>query len=153
MNKYFVVLVVPLLFGCTDPGKPLTNNEKEEVLHGAKLLVDTIYQACQSCDPGMLTATFLDSPDFFSFIDGKYADYKETVKKYPELMKEFKTQKAFIVQEKYLVIDPSNVLYTSNSNWVCKLQNDSAVFGNCKLEFLLRKEDSHWKVLSWTEAY
>lgn len=152
MKKYLIVLLAGLLFGCSNAGKPLTSDEKERILNEVKVLIDTIYTACQSCDPDMLTATFLDSPDFFSFIDGKYADYKETVNKYPDLMKEFKTQKAFIVQEKYF-IDPSNVLYTSNSNWECKLQNDSAVFGNCKLEFLLRKEDSHWKVLSWTEAY
>lgn len=154
MHNYLSILAAVLLLGCSNANRPLTNNEKDKICSEAKGLIGTIFQACENCDAEKLTATYLDSPDFFSFINGEFANYEETVKKYPVLMKEFKTQKATIVNEKYIVLDASKVLYTSISNWECKFQNDSmAVFNNCKLEFLLKKVDHKWKILGWTEAY
>jgi hypothetical protein len=69
-------------------------------------------------------------------------------------MREFKTQKATILNEKYNDVDASTIVYTSKSKWECKLQNDSiAVYDNCGLQLVLKKSDNNWKVLSWTEFY
>ena len=68
----------------------------------AKSITSTIYQAAENMDSVKLTSTFFDSPDFISFINGEYANYEQTVKKYPSLMGEFKTQKATILTEKYI---------------------------------------------------
>jgi hypothetical protein len=69
-------------------------------------------------------------------------------------MSDFKTQKPTIINENYSVLDASTILYTSKSNWECKLQNDSiAVFENAGLELLLKKADNNWKVIRWIEVY
>jgi len=154
MKSTLFVLIVMAFFACNRATKPLTGEAKEENITAAKNVTSTIYQAAENMDSVRLTSTFLDSPDFISLINGEYANYEQTVKKYPSLMSEFKSQKATILTEKYTVVDASTIVYTSKSKWECKLKNDSiAVYDNCGLQLVLKKSDNNWKVLSWTEVY
>ena len=154
MKSKFFVLIVMAFFACNNANKPLTDSVKEKNISEAKKIISTIYQAAEDIDSVKMTTTFLDSPDFISLINGEYANYEQTVKKYPSLMGEFKTQKATILNEKFIVVDASTIVYTSKSKWECKLQNDSiAIYDNCGLQLVLKKSDNNWKVLSWTEVY
>ncbi len=153
-KKLFFLGTLVLFFACTDANRPLTDAEKEKSIAEAKSVTSTIYQAAETMDPAKLTSTCLDSPFFISFINGEYANYEQTVKKYPSLMSEFKAQKATILSEKYIMVDASTIVYTSKSKWECKLKNDSiAVYDNCGLQLVLKKSDNNWKVLNWTEVY
>jgi len=154
MKTKLSFLIFLLCFACINAKKPLTETDKNKIIGEAKVLVGTIFQACENCDAEKLTATYLDSPDFVSLINGVYGDYKQTVEKYPALMSDFTSQKATITSEKYVILDASSILYTSISKWDCKLKNDStAVFEPVGLQFLLKKVENQWKVLSWTEVY
>ena len=150
-------LLIPLFLlfvACNNANKPLTDAEKEKNIANAKNVTGTIYQAAENIDSLKLISTLLPSPDFISFINGEYANYEQTVKKYPSLMREFKTQKATILDEKYFVVDASMIVYTSKSKWVCRLKNDSiASYDNCGLQLVLKKSKNNWKVLSWNEFY
>lgn len=154
MKSKLFVLIVLTLFSCNNANKPFTDSDKERNIKEAQNVINTIYQAAESIDSVGMTSTFLNSSDFISLINGEYANYEQTVKKYPSLMGEFKTQKATILSEKYIVVDASTIVYTSKAKWECKLQNDSiAVYDNCGLQLVLKKSDNSWKVLSWTEVY
>lgn len=137
-----------------DMNEPLTGVEKDKLIGEAKELIHTIYQACENCEADKLTATYLNSSDFISLINGVIDDYEQTVKKYPAIMSDFKTQKASILKEKYVVLDASTILYTSNSKWECEFQNGSfQVFEPVGVQLVLKKIDDKWHVLGWTEAY
>ena len=154
MKSKLSVLIVMAFFACNNENRPFTDSDKEKNITDAKNVISTIYQAAESIDTLKMTSTFLDSPDFISLINGEYANYEQTVKKYPSLMGEYKTQKATILDEKFIVVDASTIVYTSKSKWECKLQNDSiAIYDNCGLQLVLKKSDNGWKVLSWTEVY
>jgi hypothetical protein len=155
LMKTKLFLSIFLLFvACNNANKPLTDTDKEKNINEVKNVTSTIYQAAESLDAAMMTSIFLDSPDFISLINGEFANYEQTVKKYPLLMGEFKTQKATILSEKYIIVDASTIVYTSKSKWECKLKNDSiAVYDNCGLQLVIKKSDNNWKVLSWTEVY
>lgn len=141
-----------ILFLNTD--QLITDVEKNNLIGEAKEFISTIFQACESCDAQKLTSAFLNSPDFVSLINGVYEDYEQTVKKYPVIMSDFKTQKATIIKEKYVVLDSSTILYASNSKWECKMKDDSiAIYEKVALQFLIRKIDNQWKILSWAEGY
>ncbi len=132
----------------------MTDTDKEKCIEQVKNVTATIYQAAENMDAKKLTSTFLDSPYFISFINGEYANYEQTVKKYPSLMAVYKTQKATILTEKYIVVDASTIVYTSKSKWECKLKNDSlAVYDNCGLQLVLKKSNNNWKVVNWAEVY
>lgn len=154
MNKTILLGAIVLLLACTNRNKPLSDTDKEKLINESKGLISTIYQAAESCNPDLMTSTFLKSTDFFSYINGDSANYEETVKKYPTLMSDFKTQRATIVSENYNVVDASTISYSGKANWECKLQNDSiAIYNNAGLELLLKKVDNNWKVLNWIEVY
>ncbi|MGJ7024846.1 hypothetical protein [Petrimonas sulfuriphila] len=62
------------------------------------------------------------------------------------------SQKSFIKNEKYIVLDANTVLYTATSRWETKMKNDSTiVMDPLGMQFLLKKVDNQWRVLSWTE--
>lgn len=153
--KTTLFLSILLLFvACNNANKPLTDAEKEKNISDVKKVTSRIYQAAESMDPAMMTSLFLDSPDFISLINGEFANYGQTVKKYPLLMAEYKTQKATILSEKYIIVDASTIVYTSKSKWECKLKNDSiAVYDNCGLQLVMKKSKNDWKVLNWSEVY
>ena len=154
MKTKLTFLILLFCFACTNENKPLTEAEKDKIIGETKELVSAIFLACENCEPEKLTVNFLDTPDFISLVNGEYAGYQETVRKYPVLMSEFKLQKATITSEKYAVLDGSTVLYSSKSNWKCTLKNDSiALYNNCTLQLLLKKTSNQWKVLSWAESY
>lgn len=134
--------------------EPLTDVEKNKLIGEAKVLVSTIFQACENCDADKLIATFKNSPDFVSLINGVMDEYEQTVKKYPVIMSDFKTQKATFLKEKYVVLDASTILYTSTSKWECELQNNSfQVYEPVGVLLILKKADDNWQVLGWSEAY
>jgi hypothetical protein len=154
MKSKLSFLIVLAFFACNNANRPITDLDKEKNITDAKNLISTIYQAAESIDSLTMTSTFLDSPDFISFINGEYANYDQTKKKYPSLMGEFKAQKATILNEEFIVVDASTIVYTSKSRWECKLKNDSiAIYDNCGLQLVLKKSDNGWKVLSWMEVY
>lgn len=134
--------------------EPLTDVEKNKLVGEAKEFISTVFQACENCDAGKLTATFMNSPDFVSLINGVIDDYEQTVKKYPVIMSDFKTQKATILNEKYVVLDASTILYTSTSKWECELKNNTfQVYEPVGVLLILKKADDNWHILGWTEAY
>jgi hypothetical protein len=143
-----------LCFACNNSNRPFSDSDKEKSITEAKKVISTIYNAAEGIDSVKMTSTFLDSPDFISLINGEYANYEQTVKKYPLLMSIYKTQKPTILDEKYIVVDASTIVYISKSKWECKLKNDSiAIYDNCSLQLVLKKSDNNWRVLSWTETY
>ncbi len=69
-------------------------------------------------------------------------------------MGEFKSQKVTILDENYIVVVASTIVYTSKAKWECKLQNDdTAVYDNCGFQLVLKKSHKNWKVLRWTEVH
>lgn len=134
--------------------EPLTDVEKDKLIGEAKEFTSTIFHACENCDADKLTATFMNSTDFVSLINGEMDDYEHTVKKYPIIMSAFKTQKATFLNEKYVVLGPSTILYTSTSKWECELQDNTfQVYEPVGVLLILKKADNNWHILGWTEAY
>lgn len=153
MKTKILLLAVLLCSACANEKKSLTDAEKDKVKGEAKVLIDSIIQTCQNPDPDKLKSMYLNSPDFVSLVGGTYADYEQSLKNMYGYLNSVTAQKATLLSEKYIVLDKTTVLYTANSKWESKTKNDSTVFTDpCGLQFLLKKVDNQWKVLSWTEV-
>ena len=154
MKTKLFLLTIALLCSCTNVNKQLTINDKEKTIEEVKGLISTIYQSCEKPDIEKLKSTFPNSPDFVSLVGGVYAEYDQSIKNIDGFFKNIANQKATIRSEKYVVLDVTTVLYTSNSRWETKLKNDSIIIMDpMGMQFLLKKIDNQWKVLSWTESY
>ncbi len=152
MKKTLFSLTIVLVCSCTNMNKPLTDEDKDKIIGEAKDLIATLIQTCENPDPEKLKSTYLDSPDFVSLVGGVYSDYDESIKGMYGYLNSVKSQKSTIKNEKYVVLDATTVLYNANSKWEATLKNDSTVYMDpVGMQFLLKKIDNTWKVLSWTE--
>lgn len=152
MNKKLFFMAIVLFCACTNTNKPLDDATKDSIVGEVKGVISTIIQNCENPNPEELKSIFLNSPDFIGLVGGVYADYDQSVKNMYNYFGSVKSQKSTIKNEKYIVLDKLTVLYTANSSWEVKLKNDSIiVMDPLGIQFLLRKVDNHWKVLSWIE--
>ena len=154
MKTKLFILAVVLSCSCTNEGRPITESDKDRVISEVKVLINTIIQTCENPDPEKLKSTYLDSPDFVSLVGGVYADYDQSIKNMNGFLSNVTSQKSIIKSEKYVVLDATTVLYTANSRWETKMKNDSTiVMDPLGMQFLLKKIDNQWRVLSWTEEF
>lgn len=154
MNKKIFFLAIVLFGACTNANKPLTNADKDKIVGETKVLIGSIIQTCEKPDPEKLKSLYLNSPDFISLVGGVCADYEQSLKNVDGYFANVASQKSTIKSEKYAVLDATTVLYTANSRWEAKLKNDSiVVMDPTGMQFLLKKIDNQWKVLSWTEEF
>jgi hypothetical protein len=152
MKKTSLLLCLVLAAACTNVNKPLTDDDKNRIIGEAKEFISMIIQTCEKPAPEMLKSLYLNSPDFVSMVGGVYADYDQTLVGLDGYFANVSSQKATIRNEKYIVLDGTTVLYTANSSWEAKLKNDSTiVMDPTGMQFILKKVDNDWKVLSWTE--
>ena len=154
MKKKLFVLAIVLLGACTNANKPLTDADKDKIVGEARVFIGSIIQTCENSDPEKLKSMYMDSPDFISLVGGVYADYEQSLKNVDGYFATVTGQKSNVKSEKYIVLDATTVLYTANSRWEAKLKNDSiVVMDPVGMQFILKKVDNQWKVLSWTEAF
>jgi hypothetical protein len=151
-TRLILMVLVIAFFSCGTSNKPLSDAHKEKIKGEVKELISTIIQACENSDAEKLKLTFMNSPDFVSLVGGTSADYDQTIKGLDGFFANVVGQKVAIKNEKYTVLDAITVLYTANSRWETKFKDNSiVVFDPLGMQFLLKKIDNHWKVLSWTE--
>lgn len=154
MKTKLFVLAMVLICSCTNENKSLTDSDKDKIVSEVKVLINTIIQTCENPDPEKLKSTYLNSPDFVSLVGGVYADYDQNLKNMYGYLNNVSSQKAIITSEKYVVLDATTVLYTANSRWEAKMKNDSTiVMDPLGMQFLLKKNENQWRVLSWTEVF
>ena len=152
MKTKLFILAIVLFCSCANENKPLSDSEKEKIISEAKVLINTIIQTCENPDPDKLKSTYLNSPDFVSLVGGVYADYDQSLINMYAFLNSVNSQKSVIKSEKYVVLDETTVLYTATYKWEAKMKNDSTiVMDPLGMQFLLKKIDNQWKVLSWTE--
>lgn len=141
-----------LCCACTNVPNSLSETEKVQIIGETKVLVSTIIQVCENPDPEKLKSLYLNSPDFVSMVGGVWSDYNQSIKNMYGYLSSVTSQKSTIRNEKYVVLDATNVLYSANSRWETKTKNDSTIIMDpVGMQFLLKKVDNQWKVLSWTE--
>lgn len=152
MKKILFLLTVLMFWACSDRNKPLSNDEKNQIINEAKATIATIIQTCEKPDPEMLKSLYLNSPDFVSMVGGNYAEYEQSLKNVDGYFANVASQKSTVSKEKYVILDASTVLYTADSRWEVKLKNDTTlIMDPAGMQFILKKIANEWKVLSWTE--
>jgi hypothetical protein len=152
MKKIVLFPVLLLSIACTQVNKPLTDADKEKITGEAKVLIDSIMKHCENPNPEALIALYINSPDFVTMVGGVQSDYAGGCEGARNYLNSVTRQKATITKEKYTVLDPTTVLYTADSKWEVVTKNDSTTMMDpVGMQFLLKKVDNEWKVLSWTE--
>jgi hypothetical protein len=152
MKTKLFILAIVLFCSCANESRPLSDSDKDKIIVEAKALIDTIIQVCENPNPDKLKSIYLDSPDFVSLVGGVYADYDQSLINMYAFLNNVNSQKSIIKSEKYIVLNETTVLYTATSRWETKMKNDTTiVMDPLGMQFILKKVDNQWRVLSWTE--
>jgi hypothetical protein len=62
-------------------------------------------------------------------------------------------QKGIVVNEKYIVLDKSNVLYTANTKWPMNFKEGHSVLQDpWEMQYIFKKIDKNWKIISGIES-
>jgi hypothetical protein len=148
---YLVLLFV--FFSCAINNKPLSDAQKEKIKAEVKEVVNTFFKGCEEANPDMLIGSYLDSPDFIFTYGGNSFGYKPCIDLLKPVFSTLKNQKFTFVDEKYAVLDNSTVMVTVNNKCLMNYKHGHSVLQDPWIsQFLFKKTDNKWKVISLAES-
>jgi len=154
--KTKLIFLVSLLVSftcCTNPGRPLSDAEKDKIKGEVKEVVNTIFKGAEEANFEIVTEPWLDSPDFVITYNGNSFDYKQCTDFTKSAFGTLKNQKITVVDEKYAVLDNSTVLVTANNKCLMNFKDGHSVLQDPWIsQFLFKKIDNKWKVISGAES-
>jgi hypothetical protein len=120
---FLVMLIV--CFSCRTNNKPVSDAQKEKIKGEVKEVVKNMYYDGENGVFDKTVELWLNSPEFVYINDGASLNYEEFVN---SLKPYFETlinhnQKCTVVDEKYIVLDNSTVLYSAKNKWVTNFKD------------------------------
>jgi hypothetical protein len=152
-TRIIFLLLLIVCFSCGTNNKPVSDALKEKIKGEVKEVVNTIIKGAEEANFDLAMTPWLDSPDFVYINNGKAFTYKEVIDGYKSVFNTLQNQKGTIVDEKYVVLDNSTVLYTTNSKWLMNFKDGSSVLqAPWIVQFTFKKIDNKWRVVSGVES-
>jgi len=138
---------------CGTNNKPVSDAQKEKIKGEVKEVVNTVYKGCEEANFDMVVASYLDSPDFVYMNNGKTFNYKESIDTMKLFFSSLLNQKGTIVNEKFVVLDNSTVLYTANTKWLMNFKDGHSVMQDpWAIQTLFKKINNSWKEINCVES-
>jgi hypothetical protein len=148
----FLVLLI-VSFSCGTNNKPVSDAQKEKIKGEVKEVVNTLYKGCEEANFDMVVALYLDSPDFVYMNNGKTFSYQESVDTMKLFFSSLLNQKGTIVDEKFVILDNSTVLYTANTKWLMNFKDGHSVMQDpWAMQTLFKKINNCWKEINCVES-
>jgi hypothetical protein len=152
-SKLVIFILLIISFSCTTPDKVLNDAEKNEIKAEVKEVVDSYIKGVQDSNYDLIAEPFLDSPDFIYVFNGYAFSYDEAMENGKPTIEAIQNQEFTFLDEKYVFLDDSNVIYMMNSKFITNYKDGTSVhFDPCILHFVFKKIDDTWKVISFVES-
>jgi hypothetical protein len=148
MKTRFIFLVLLIVcISCGTNNKPVSDAQKEKIKGEVKEVVNTFYKGCEEANADMVMESFLDSPDFVDITNGRTFSYKELMAMKPNF-NAILNQKCTMVNEKYLFLDKSAVLYTAETKWSTNYKDGhSSITDPQAFLITFKKIDNKWRII------
>jgi hydroxymethylpyrimidine pyrophosphatase-like HAD family hydrolase len=131
----------------------VSDAQKEKIKGEVKEVMSTIIKGVEEANFDMFTGNYLDSPDFVFLYNGNPFNYQQFSDLAKTILSTLINAKCTIVDEKYMVFDNFNVLYTGNSKWQMNYKDGHAILDDpWALQYMFKKVDNKWKVISANES-
>jgi hypothetical protein len=148
----FLVLLI-VCFACGTNNKSVSDAQKEKIKGEVKEVVNTIFKGCEEANFDMAMAPFLNSPDFVYIYNGVIFNYKAVVDGMGPMFRTMLNQKIRIIDEKYVFLDKSTVIYTTNSKWLENYKDGHAVLSDpMAFQITFKKINNKWEAISGVES-
>ena len=140
-------------FSCGINNKPLSDAQNEKIKGEVKEVVNTIYKGCEEANFDLVVGLYLDSPDFVYMNNGKTFNYKESIDTMKLFFNSLLNQEGTIINEKYVILDNSTVLYTAKAKWLMNFKDGHSVLQDpWAMQTLFKKINNTWKEINCVES-
>jgi hypothetical protein len=148
----FLVLLIAS-FSCGINNKPVSDAEKEKIMGEVKEVANAMFKGCEEANFDMAVESFLDSPDFVYIFNGVSLNYKGVVDAIKPLFSALINQKVTIIDEKYVFLDKSTVIYTTNCRFLENYKDGHAVISDpMVVQVTFKKINDKWKAINGVES-
>jgi hypothetical protein len=138
---------------CGTNNKPVSDAQKEKIKGEVKEVVNTIVKNGEEANFDILSGLFHNSPDFVASFNGNPFTYQQFVDMGKSLFSTLINQEGTILDEKYIVLDNSTVLFTANSKWLMNFKDGHAILEDpWAMQYVFKKVDNEWKIISFNES-
>jgi hypothetical protein len=148
---FLVMLIVCI--SCGTNNKPVSDAQKEKIMGEVKEVVGIIIKGGEEANFDILSGLFYNSPDFVALFNGNPFTYQQFTDMGKSLFSTLLNQEGTILDEKYMVLDNSTVLFTANSKWLMNFKDGHAVLEDpWAMQYVFKKIDNEWKIISFNES-
>jgi hypothetical protein len=148
----FLVLLI-VNFSCSTNNKPVSDAQKEKIKGEVKEVANAMFKGCEEANVNMAVESFLDSPDFVYIYNGVTFNYKEVVDVLKPLFGELINQEITITNEKYVFLDNSTVIYTTNCKFLENYKDGHAIVSDpMVVQVTFKKINNKWKTINGVES-
>jgi len=148
----FLVMLI-FCFSCGTNTKPVSDAQKEKTKGEVKEVVNTIVKGGEEANFDLIFGLIHNSSDFVALFNGNPFTYQQFVDMGKSLFSTLLNQKGTILDEKYMVLDNSTVLFTANSKWIMNFKDGHAVLEDpWAMQYVFKKVDNDWKIISFNES-
>jgi hypothetical protein len=148
----FLVLLIACI-SCGTNNKPVSDAQKEKIKGEVKEVADAMFKGCEEANVNMAVESFLDSPDFIYIYNGLSFNYKEVVDVLNPLFGELINQEVTITDEKYVFLDKSTVIYTTNCKFLENYKDGHAIVSDpMVVQVTFKKINNKWKAINGVES-
>lgn len=152
-TRLIILLLLIVCFSCGTNNKPVSDAQKEQIKGEVKEVVNTIIKGAEEANIDIVLGLLHDSPDFVALFNGSPLTYQQFLEMGESIFGTLLNQKATIIDEKYIVLDNSTVLFTANSKWVMNFKDGRAVLQDpWAMQYIFKKVDNEWKIISFNES-
>jgi hypothetical protein len=149
----FILILLITTVSCTTSDKVLTDVETDKIKGEIKEVIDLYIKGCEEANFDMILEPFLNSPDFIYVFNGYSFGYDVAVEASKPAIEAIQNQEFTIVDEQYVFLDNSIVLYNLNCKFTANYKDGhSDLYDPCILQFLFKKVENNWKVISFVES-
>jgi hypothetical protein len=154
MKTRFIFLVLLIVcFSCGTNNKPVSDAQKEKIKGEVKEVANAMFKGCEEANVNMAVESFLDSPDFIYIYNGLSFNYKEVVDVLNPLFGELINQEVTITDEKYVFLDKSTVIYTTNCKFLENYKDGHAIVSDpMVVQVTFKKINNKWKAINGVES-
>ncbi len=139
-------------FSCTTSDKVLTDAQTDKIKGEIKEVVNSYIKGVEESNFDMILEPFLNSPDFIYIFNGYSFGY-DAAEATKATIEAIQNQEFTIVDEKYVFLDNSIVLYKLNCKFTANYKDGhSELHDPAILLFVFKKVENNWKVISFVES-
>ncbi len=152
-TKLIFLVMLIACFSCGTNNKPVSDSQKEKIKGEVKEVVNTMFKGCEEANVNIAVESFLDSPDFIYIYNGLSFNYKEVVDVLKPLFGELINQEITITNEKYVFLDNSTVIFTTNCKFLENYKDGHAIVSDpMVVQVTFKKINNKWKAINGVES-